>query len=116
MVDKTANVKNVFKSIYRNNETMEKTTPSTLNTWKVCGPDPPENCQLNVKKFAKNLTFFQKIEKNCHFFQKVAIGIFGGKGQFLSIVLKKCQVFGNFLTFKWQFSGRSDGTLVQSQQ
>ena len=34
-------------------------------------PDPPENCHLTVKKFAKNLTFFQKqIAKNFHFFQK----------------------------------------------
>ena len=26
----------------------------------------------------------------------------------MSIFLKKCQVFGDFLTFKWQFSGGSD--------
>ena len=26
----------------------------------------------------------------------------------MSIFLKKCQVFGNFLTVKWQFSGGSD--------
>jgi len=25
----------------------------------------------------------------------------------LAILLKKCQVFGNFLTVKWQFSGGS---------
>ena len=29
-------------------------------------PDPPENCHLNVKEIAKNLTFFsKKIDKNC---------------------------------------------------
>jgi len=38
-------------------------------------PDPPANCHLNVKKNAKNLTFFQKIltkiviffQQNCQF-------------------------------------------------
>ena len=34
--------------------------------------------------------FFEKNEKN------------------LAIYLEKCQVFGNFLTVKWQFSGGSD--------
>ena len=29
------------------------------------------------------------------------------KRQFLSIFWKKCQVFGNFLTFNWQYSGGS---------
>ena len=48
--------------------------------------DPPENCHLNVKKLPKTGHFFQK---NCHW-------------QFL---LKKFQVFGNFLKVKWQFSG-----------
>ena len=35
--------------------------------------------------------FFKKIAKNCHFFPQIS----------------KCQVFGNLLTFKWQFSGGS---------
>ena len=52
--------------------------------------------------------FFKKIAKNCHFFQKIAIG----NGNFLKKktifgIKKKSQVFGNFLTFKWQFSGGS---------
>ena len=29
-------------------------------------PDPPENCHLNVKKIAKNLTFFFLITQNFH--------------------------------------------------
>ena len=32
--------------------------------------DPPDNCQLNVKKL-KNLTFKKKIDENCHFFNKI---------------------------------------------
>ena len=39
-----------------------------------CHPDPPENCQLNVKKIARKLLIFsQKLpfnRKNC---QKIAI-------------------------------------------
>ena len=38
-------------------------------------PDPPENCQLNVKKLPKNLTFFSTK---------------------LSFFIEKCQVLGNF--------------------
>ena len=108
MVDKTANVKNVFKSIYRNNETMEKTTPSTLNTWKVCGPDPPENCQLNVKKFAKNLTFFQKNANNFYFFQKNC------QWQFF----EKNENFGNFFGKNVKFLSifwHSNGNFQESQ-
>ena len=68
-------------------------------------PDPPENCHLNVKKMAKN---FFLIDKNCLFFQKNCQSqIFLKKRKFLAIFLKKCQVFGNFLTVKWQFSGVS---------
>ena len=40
----------------------------------------------------KNEFFCKKIAKKCHFWQ---------------FFLKKCQVFGNFLTFKWPFSGGS---------
>ena len=40
----------------------------------------------------------QKIAKNWHFFKK--------NWQKLSFFFK-CQVFGHFLTFKWQFSGGS---------
>ena len=52
--------------------------------------DLPENCHLTVKKLPKTGRFFKKIDKNCH------------------LKKKKFQVFGNFLTFKWQFSGGSD--------
>ena len=42
-------------------------------------------------------------------FFKIGIGNFVEKNDnFLAIFLKKCQVFGNFLTVKWQFSGGSD--------
>jgi len=54
------------------------------------GSDPPENCHLNVKNCQKLENFWQ---------------FFG----------KKCQVFGIFLTVKWQFSGGSGGLTVRSQ-
>ena len=43
------------------------------------------------------------------FFKKIAIGNFLKKKNenFWQFFLKKCQVFGNFLTVKWQFSGGS---------
>ena len=50
--------------------------------------------------------FFKKIDKNCHFFQQNCHWQFC-----LSIFLKKRQFSGNFLTFKWQFSGGSDRDL-----
>ena len=55
--------------------------------------EPPENRNLNVKSIAKNCNF---LPKNCQwsFFSE----------QFFE---KKCQVFGNFLTFKRPFSGGS---------
>ena len=34
------------------------------------GPDPPENCHLNVKKLPKSLKFFQKNCQNFSFFSK----------------------------------------------
>ena len=37
------------------------------------------------------------------------MAIFLKKLKFLAIILKKSQVFGNFLTVKWQFSGGSGG-------
>jgi len=52
-----------------------------------------KNCQ-------KLDTFFKKIAKNFHFFQK--------KLPFA----KLCQVFGNFLTVKWQFYGGSEWDLL----
>ena len=51
---------------------------------RICQPDPPENCHLNVKKLPKKLTFFSKklyffFQKNCQW------QFFGKKWQFLSI-------------------------------
>ena len=47
------------------------------------GPDPQENCHLNVKKIAKNLTFFPKNMPKIFF-----------NGNFF---LKKMKIFGNFI-------------------
>ena len=75
----------------------------------MCGADPPENCQLNVKIIDKNLTFFsKKLTKIFIFFNKIANGNFVEKNEnFCQFFWKKCLVFGNFLTVKWQFSGGS---------
>ena len=67
--------------------------------------------QLTLRKIAiclskncKKLDIFKrKIAKNFHFFQKS----FLKKWKFLAFKKKKSQVFGNFLTVKWQFSGGS---------
>ena len=68
------------------------------------GADPKENCHLTVKKLSK--TWHSKKLTKIVIFSTLAILL--KKWQFLSILfLKKCQVFGNFLTFKWQFSGGS---------
>ena len=40
---------------------------SGVNRWET---DPPENCQLKVKKLPKTLHFFQKKFKNFHFLKK----------------------------------------------
>jgi len=71
--------------------------------------DPPENCHLTIKKLPKTWYFFPPkmtnffifFQKNCHWH------FFWKKLKFLSIFLNNCQVFGNFLTVKWQFSGGS---------
>ena len=50
------------------------------------------------------------VEKNVKF---LAFGNFVEKNDnFCQIFFKKCQVFGNFLTFKRQFSGGLDSDLV----
>jgi len=61
-----------------------------------CKADPPQNCHLTVKKLPGTYFFFKKIAKNC---QK--------NDNFCQFKKKKSQVFGNFLTVKWQFSGGS---------
>ena len=45
-------------------------------------------------------------EANGNFFEK--------NENFWQFKKKKCQVFGNFLTFKWQFSGELDSHLCQN--
>ena len=52
-------------------------------------PDPPEIGHLNVKKIAKNLTFFKKIAKNGFCFEKKWTF-------FCNFFEKKSQVLGNF--------------------
>ena len=64
---------------------------------------PSAKLTFECQNFAKNLTFKNKIAKNFHFFWK--------KWKFLAIFFEKCQVFGNFLTVKWQFSGGSADDL-----
>ena len=74
--------------------------------------DPQENCYLNVKKLPKTWNFFK------YFFHKLSLkklplALFFLKDNFWQFFWKKCQVFGNFLTVKWQFSGGSGGALRQ---
>ena len=59
---------------------------------EMCGPDPPENCHLNVKKLPKTW-------KKKHFFSKIK-----KKRPFLTIFFLNVK-FWQVLTFKWQFSG-----------
>ena len=70
-------------------------------TW--CQSDPPEKYHLNVKKLPNSWLFF-KCQKFSFFSKKLPKSFW-----------KKCQVFGNFLTVKWQFSGGSalDISLLQ---
>ena len=64
--------------------------------------DPPENCHLNVK-ICQDLTFFFNCQKQHFLVEK--------KRHCLAFF--KWQVFGNFLTFKWQFSGGSASNLME---
>jgi len=59
-------------------------------------------------KNGKNLTFFKT---NCQktFFQKMTIS--GNILKNILIIFLKKRIFGNLLTFKWQFSGGSDGGI-----
>ena len=54
---------------------------------------PSGKLPFECQKIAPNLTFFFNCQKK-NYWQKLSF-------------LKKCQVIGNFLTFKWQFSGGS---------
>ena len=58
-----------------------------------------------MSKIAKNLTFFQKNWQKLSFFStKLPMAILLKKMTIFVNFFFKCQVFGNFLTFKWQFS------------
>ena len=80
----------------------------TVNTKRAswCQADPPQNCHLNVKKLPKTCLFF-KLPKIIIFFKTIANGNFCEKMIIFGKFFFKCQVFGNFLTFNWQFSGGS---------
>ena len=80
-----------------------------LTLWKIA-IWLSKNCQkLDI--------FFKKIDKKCHFFNKIAIGNFVEKNDtFCQFFWKKCQSFGNFLTFKWQFWRGSDTNPVEVRQ
>ena len=69
----------------------------------------PFDCQKN----AKNLTFFFLIAKIFHFFQKIANGNFLKKMKIFGNFFFLSQVFGIFLTVKWQFSGGSGPQLTR---
>ena len=67
----------------------------------ICTSDPTENCLLNVKKLPINWHF---VKKNWHKLSFISTKLP------LAILFKKIIFvifFGNFLTFKWQFSGGS---------
>ena len=96
-----------------------KTLISELSKYSVCcsddeirhlQPDPPENWHLTVKKLPKTWHFFQKNWQKLSFFStKLPMAILLQKNDnFCHFFWKKCQVLGNFLTVKWQFSGWSD--------
>ena len=71
--------------------------------------NPPENCHLNVRKLPKTWNFFQKNWKKLSFSTKLPLANFLKKLKiFFQFYWKKCQFFGNFLTFNWQFSGGSE--------
>ena len=67
----------------------------------------PKKVFLFSKKLPKNFIFLKKKE---HFWQFKK----EKKGNFWQLCSKECKVFGNFLTFKWQFS-RGSGVGVNSQ-
>ena len=69
---------------------------------------PSGKLQFDCQKIAQNLTFFQKNWQKLSFFHQNCHWQFCWKKlKFLAFFLEKCQVLGNFLTFKWQFSGGS---------
>ena len=79
-------------------------------------------CALTLRKIAiwlsKNCQkldiFSKKIARNFHFFQKIANSNFVEKNEnFWQFFAEKCQVFGNFLTVKWQFSGGAGHNQIE---
>ena len=67
-----------------------------LTTW------PSGKLPFECQKIAKNLTFFSK-----KLTTKLPLAILLKKMTIFVNFFFKCQVFGNFLTVKWQFSGGS---------
>ena len=67
------------------------------------------NITIWMSKYCQKLeVFFKKLKKIVIFFQQNCQWQFCyKKWQFFQFFWKKCQVFGNFLTFKWQYSGGS---------
>ena len=74
-----------------------------------------QNCQWQF--FWKKMTIFGNcFEKMSSFWQLFDIQFpnLEKKRQFLALFFwKKCHGFGNFLTFKWQYSGGSDTHAVE---
>ena len=66
---------------------------SMVSMTEIFVSDPPENCHLTVKKLPKTW----HLKKLTNFSTKLPMAILK-KWQFLSIFLKKCQVYSNF----WQ--------------
>ena len=64
----------------------------SIESW----PDPPEKCNLTVKKLPKNLAFFQKLPKIVIMSKKWPLQFFGKKWKFLAIFFEKMSSF-------WQF-------------
>ena len=64
-------------------------------------PDPQENSHFNVNIVPKTLNLKKKLTK-----------IFWTKLAFLKIFCGKYQFFGNFLAFKWKFSGESHRVIL----
>ena len=75
-------------------------TKTLVITW------PSGKLPFECQKIAKKLTFFSKKLPKIFIFFKIKLPwqFFWKNENFW----KKCQVFGNFLTVKWQFSGGSD--------
>ena len=69
---------------------------------------PSGKLPIECQKIAKNWHFSKNLTKIVIFFNKIANGNFVAKKKTIFVnFFEKCHVFGNFLTFNWQFSGGS---------